>query len=493
MLRSIVACLLTLFASPLPAQEAPPPPREFRAVWVATVANIDWPSRPGLPVERQKAEAVAILDQAKTMNLNAVILQVRPATDALYASELEPWSYYLTGEQGRAPEPAYDPLTFWVEEAHRRGLQLHAWFNPFRARQKGAPETLAPNHVSKSHPDWIKSYGGMLWMDPGVPEARRHTLDVILDVVRRYDVDGIHFDDYFYPYPVADPDHKGQQLDFPDDPAWQAYRKSGGELERADWRRENINALVQELYESIKAEKPHVQFGISPFGLPGPGRPAGIVGFNQYDQLYADAEKWLREGWCDYFTPQLYWNIASKGQPFEPLLRFWVGENARGRHIWPGTSVSRVGSEGYPPEEFSNQVKVVRQTEGADGIVLFSDRPLMANKEGIATHLSQTVFREPALVSPSPWLDHEAPGRPRIEQAIGSGRGHQIEVFPGSGEPPFLWAVRRKAEGGWTFDVFPATKETLVLAIEGETVVWAVDRLGNASEPATVGRGADRP
>ena len=232
--------LLAFMASPLEAAHAvkpdltavpPKPMREFRGVWVATVANMDWPSKPGLSTDEQQREMIAILDRARELKFNAIILQVRTSCDAFYPSELEPWSEYLTGQQGKAPEPFYDPLKMWIEQAHARGLELHAWFNPFRARHPAAT-TNAANHISKTHPEWVKQYGKYQWLDPGEPATREHTLRVIRDVVAKYDVDGVHFDDYFYPYP-----EKGE--DFPDEASWQRYQKSGGKLSRADWRRSN--------------------------------------------------------------------------------------------------------------------------------------------------------------------------------------------------------------------------------------------------------------
>jgi uncharacterized lipoprotein YddW (UPF0748 family) len=469
------------------ADDPPSAPREFRAVWVATVANIDWPSKPGLSPEQQRQEALVILDNARDLNLNAVIFQVRTAADALYDSRLEPWSAVLTGEQGKPPEPYYDPLSFWVEEAHRRGLQLHAWFNPFRARPAGAKYELAEGHVGRSHPDWVNSYGEYLWMDPGIDAARGHTLEVVADVVRRYDVDGVHIDDYFYPYPIQ---RDGQPLEFPDDPSWTAYREGGGALDRDDWRRENISRLVRAMYETTHATKPGVLFGVSPFGIPRPGRPPGVVGFDQYASLYADTERWLRQGWCDYWTPQLYWKIEAKGQPFRPLLNHWISQNAKGRHLWPGLSSSRVGDppNGYDPEEILGQIAIIRESKGAEGIVLFSEKSLRANRRGFADRLKAGPYREPALVPPTPWLDTQAPSSPGIELVL-EDKAPKLRVSPGSGEPPFLWAVWMREGDEWTFATYPAsTAEIPVPDDEAarDVRISAVDRLGNASEAARV-------
>jgi len=399
------------------APTAPAPPslrREFRAAWVATVANIDWPSKPGLPAATQRAEALAILDRARAIGLNALILQVRPAGDAIYPSALEPWSEVLSGEQGRPPqragEPAWDPLAFWVEQAHRRGLELHAWFNPFRARHSTAKSPLALPHLGLRRPALVKRYGDQLWMDPGEPEAVAHTLAVVADVLRRYDIDGVHLDDYFYPYPLAGPG--GADLPFPDDESWAAYRQRGGSLARDDWRRANVDALVQALWRQTRAIKPCARLGISPFGIGRPDRrPPGISGFSQFDRLFADVERWLAEGWMDYLAPQLYWPIAREAQAFAPLLDYWAAQNPARRHIWPGLYTSQIALPGTPPDprpesrawparEVLDQIALTRARAG-DGLVSghihFSMNALMQDRDGIATLLQHGPYAEPAL------------------------------------------------------------------------------------------------
>lgn len=474
--------------------DPPPPPREFRAAWVATVGNIDWPSKPGLPSPVQQTEAKAILDRALALNLNAIVLQVRPAADALYDSPLEPWSAYLSGVQGKPPEPNYDPLEFWINEAHARGLQLHAWFNPYRARLPGAKHEPSNSHISKTNPEIVKAYGGYLWMDPGEPDAQDQTLKVFLDVARRYDVDGIHIDDYFYPYPVIDPADpaKKRELDFPDEPSWTRYRAGGGKLGRADWRRSNIDQLIEKTYRSLKAERKSVQFGISPFGIPRPGHPPGVKGFDQYARLYADAERWLHEGWCDYYAPQLYWKVDSPGQPFAPLLSYWIRLNAKGRHVWPGLSVSRVneGPSGYDPGEIVRQIELTRSKEdGAAGNILFSMKPLLNNPRGLVDRLQDGPYQAPALVPRSPWLDNTPPKPPHLH-ARAERTAVALTLNAGSGEPAFLWAVHARRGSTWTFSVHPAATESLRLKHDGAASVSAVsvravDRLGQASKPVT--------
>lgn len=440
----------------------PPAPREFRAAWIASVANIDWPSKPGLPVAQQKDEIVRIADRAQKMGLNALIVQVRPAADALYASSLEPWSEYLTGTQGLAPDPYYDPLAMWIDEAHRRGLELHAWFNPYRAKHPTSKSPAYATHVSVASPQVVKAYGEYLWMDPGEPEAVRRTLDVIADVVRRYDVDGIHIDDYFYPYPEKSP--AGDELPFPDDPAWQRFVQSGGALARDDWRRANVNALVERMHASVHREKPWVKFGVSPFGLGRPDRrPPGIVGFSQYDKLYADVELWLARGWMDYLVPQLYWAIDSPGQPFAPLLDYWTGINPAKRHVWPGYFTSRIDAteKSWTAEEIANQVALTRARR-VDGHVHFSMAALMENRRGIADRLAQS-YATPALVPATPWLDNNPPLPPDLRARVAPGDPGTILLqnaspAPGRTRTLAIWARYGSA---WRFRTFPAAASDL--------------------------------
>ncbi|MDE3058211.1 MAG: family 10 glycosylhydrolase, partial [Bacteroidota bacterium] len=271
--------------------EGSPPKREFRGVWIATVANIDWPLHKGEPPAVQQRELISILDNLKSSGINAVIFQVRPECDALYRSSIEPWSYWLTGEQGKPPEPVWDPLHFAIEQAHKRGMELHAWFNPYRAVRLASGKgsyPLAPNHVAVRHPDWILTFGALKLLNPGLPAVRTYVTNVILDVVRRYDVDGIHFDDYFYPYsPITNED----SLTF--------LRYSRGFTNLADWRRDNVNLLIKMIHDSISVIKPWVKFGISPFGIwrnKIADGGAGTNGFEAYDKLYCDALEWLRAG-----------------------------------------------------------------------------------------------------------------------------------------------------------------------------------------------------
>lgn len=408
---------------------APPIPREFRAAWVATVANIDWPSKKGLTAAEQQKEMVAILNRAASLNLNALILQVRPCADAIYASTIEPWSEFLTGTQGKAPEPHYDPLALWIEEAHKRGIALHAWFNPYRARHTMSASPNARNHVANTMPEAVKSYGGFLWMDPADERASRQTLEVIMDVVKRYDIDGVHIDDYFYPYPVRAPGAGADapEIEFPDGPTWQAYQRAGGTLARADWRRSKVNDLVEAIHTHIKRVKPWVSFGVSPFGVGRPDRrPPGIAGFSQFDKLYADVEHWLASGWMDYLAPQLYWPIEQKAQAYGVLLDYWLQQNVAGRHVWPGIYTSRIDAteKSWQPEEIVNQIALTRQraspglpqSDRVQGHIHFSIVALTQNRRRISDRLAP-VYAHPAATPVMPWVGGAAPPAPTVDVA----------------------------------------------------------------------------
>jgi uncharacterized protein YbbC (DUF1343 family)/uncharacterized lipoprotein YddW (UPF0748 family) len=384
--------------------------REFRAAWVATVDNINWPSKPGLSVEEQKKEAIALLDLLYKNNFNAVVFQVRPHCDAMYRSDIEPWSYYLTGAEGKAPDPYYDPLEFWIKEAHARGIELHAWLNPYRAHHPAGGE-ITDISIVKKRPDLVLKLGveGYWWMDPAKQGTQDHSFSVVMDLVKRYDLDGIHFDDYFYPYP----DYNNFK-DFPDDESWQAYQKKGGKLSRGDYRREAVNTFIQRVYKGIKAEKPWVKFGLSPFGVWRPFNPPAIGGsFDQHNTLYADAKKWLNEGWIDYYSPQLYWPINQMPQSFPVLLEWWKTQNLKGRHLWPGISIG--GQQGdKASDEAINEIMIARGIlPQSPGVIHWSIGPLM-NSPNLTKAIYTGPYKREALVPSSPWLDKKAPLPPDV-------------------------------------------------------------------------------
>jgi uncharacterized lipoprotein YddW (UPF0748 family) len=353
----------------------------------------------------------------------------------------------------------------------------------------------------------VKTYGKFLWMDPAEESASKQTLDVVLDVVKRYDIDGVHIDDYFYPYPIEAPGVAGEaaaldgaaakaELDFPDQPAWQRYLQSGGKLDRASWRRQNVNQLIESLYTGIHREKNWVLFGISPFGLPKPDRrPAGITGFSQYDKLYADAELWLESGWLDYFSPQLYWSIAQTTQSYPVLLDYWIGQNRKGRHIWPGLYTSRIGAaaKGFSPEEIVAQIGATHARPGASGHVHFSMAALMQNRKGITDQLKTAHYAGQALVPATPWLASGAPGAPTVSAKREAG-AVQLKLAPGKANTQYaIWTRYGNGSGTqWRFAVAPASdaqwsvQDDPALGAASAVFVNAVDRLGNESAPVQV-------
>jgi uncharacterized lipoprotein YddW (UPF0748 family) len=460
--------------------------REFRAAWIATVDNIDWPSKPGLSSYEQKAEAIELLDFLKKNQFNAVILQVRPQADALYNSEIEPWSYFLTGEQGTPPEPYYDPLSFWIEEAHKRGLELHAWLNPYRAHHlKG--NTISPKSVVKKNPDAVyKLQSGYWWMDPSLKKTQDLTSSVVMDIVKRYDVDGIHFDDYFYPYP----DYNGGK-DFPDLKSWNNYVKNGGTLSKGDWRRNAVNTLIERLYTEIKAEKKYVKFGLSPFGIYRPGIPSTVKGFDQYDKLYADAKLWLNKGWIDYMAPQLYWPINKDGQRFPDLLTWWQSENTLQRHMWPGINVVNKAPTIETNQEVLNEILLTRVLiPNSVGTVHWNLSSLTKNPT-LAKELFDGPYKKQALVPASPWLGSFKPAVPEVSMNKNSSL-ISIE-WKTNDKNVFKWILYYQYTDKWEYKIFShdETKFELIqkaFDISGKEnnlkkiIVTSIDRLGNESQ-----------
>ena len=486
---ALAGCILSAGAAvryaPGGASTPPVIEREFRGAWVATVNNIDWPSKPGLSVAVQKAELIALLDCAARLRLNAVVFQVRPACDAFYSSAQEPWSEYLTGWMGQAPGPIYDPLEFAVGEAHRRSLELHAWFNPYRARHSTQLSSASRNHISYQHPDWVRTYGKQLWLDPGLRAVQDYALRVVLDVARRYDVDGVHIDDYFYPYEEKLAD--GRLLDFPDEPSWRAYVRGGGRLERGDWRRQNVDTFVSRLYFEVKALKPWVKVGISPFGIWRPGYPAQVRGLDAYSSLYADSRKWLLNGWVDYFAPQLYWNIESREQSYPVLLRWWAEQDVKGRHLWPGISTTRIGA-GKTSTEIVNEIRLTRQCPPAGGNLHWSIKALAGNRGGIADALATSLYAQPALIPASPWLDRQVPGTPAFSASIASLDKLRLSWKITGKNPVWLWVLQRKHGATWSTLILPGNRTSLDCAgaLPTSVALTAVGRCGNASPPAVL-------
>lgn len=402
------------------------PMREFRGVWIATVTNIDWPSSQGLSPEMQKKEIDALLDSYKALGMNAIILQIRPSSDAFYPSSYDPWSKYLSGVQGEAPNPFYDPLDYYIEACHQRGLEFHAWFNPYRVKQNNNDE-LAEDHVFNKHPEWGWEYNNRTYMDPGIPLVRNFLTDVVMDVVERYDIDAVHFDDYFYPYPA-----KGKPL--PDSSTFQLY---GGEFhpdQIDDWRRENVTIFIRDLNLKIKKEKPWVKFGISPFGVwrnddQDPRGSATSAGITNYDDLYADVLLWINEGWVDYVVPQLYWHRGHPAVDFDILANWWA-ENSSGRDVYVGHGLYRLNDVNSRkawknPQEIPNQIRGTRQLAQINGSVWYSSQHFSKPLLGLKDSLVHDLYQHPALIPTMPWIDSIPPlsvTNLRVERVKGKGK-----------------------------------------------------------------------
>ena len=465
---------------PSKENELPKVEREFRAVWIATVDNIDFPTRKELSPDQQKQELLAVLDLAQSLRLNAIIFQVRPMADSVYKPGLEPWSEFLTGQMGRTQD--FDPLEFLIAEAHKRGVLVHAWFNPYRAFHPAA-KTISNDHISRLHPEWVKRYGRFIWLDPTDPAARKWSLDVIADVVRRYDIDAVHFDDYFYPY--KEKDSSGKDIDFPDDQNWRLYQAGGGNLSHDEWRRENVNEFVESVGREIRKIKPEIVYGISPFGIWQPDPSKDISGFNSYEQLYADSRKWLQDGTVDYLAPQLYWETARKGQSFPVLLDWWRSQNTKGRFVWPGIAAYRIGSTPtFTAGEVGDQIETARKHSETDGIIFFSEKSLRNDLGGIQKKLREGVFSRAALIPQFSWIKAPEILAPKVTVTRDARyvRARWTERGP---RKAFWFVVYAKDKDGWSYSILPASETSIALSADRmieQVVVIAVDRLGNESQ-----------
>lgn len=395
--------LLVLFLAITIIGQTLPPKREYRSAWIATVTNLDWPSNPNLSIAQQKSSLISLLDLMKSMNMNIVIFQVRPECDALYKSNYEPWSYYLTGAQGLAPSQSdWDPLAFAIQEAHKRGMELHAWVNPYRAVKTKGQYPIAPSHISVTHPEWILDFPTMKILNPGLPQVREYNVKIFMDIVRRYDVDGLHMDDYFYPYP---PDQVSNTN--PDLQTFQQYNNGFTNIE--DWRRDNVNRLMRMTMDSINAVKPWVKFGLSPFGIWKNGVPPGITGMDAYSVIFADPMAWLRAGSIDYLTPQLYWKIGG-GQDYSKLMPWWADSTTKyNRHFAPG----HIFNSSYTNAELPNQVKLNRNNPKCSGSVFFRISNFVNNDKGFRDSLMNNYYKYKAFVPVMNWKDVVPPNPPQ--------------------------------------------------------------------------------
>ncbi|MBE2997568.1 family 10 glycosylhydrolase [Nocardiopsis sp. HNM0947] len=415
------------------------PKRQMRAEWIAGVENIDWPTEQGLSAEEQQAELEELYDGAVDRGLNAVVVQVRPTADAFWPSPHEPWSEWLTGEQGG--DPGYDPLEFAVEAAHERNLEFHAWYNPYRVAMHDDPSRLVEDHPARQNPEWTFSYGGQLYYDPGIPEAREFVVEAMMHSVDNYDLDGVHFDDYFYPYPVDDEE-------IPDEDTYAEHGEGFDDI--GDWRRDNVDTMVREVSEAVKASKPHVKFGISPFGIwrNSDTDPAGsdTAGMESYDEQYADSRKWVTEGWLDYINPQLYWHIGLDVADYSVLVPWWEEVAATtDTHLYIGQGAYKVGEEEGPwtddPRELSEHLHLNQDHPGVHGDVYFSATSLRTNAQEAFEIVQEEHYAHPALVPVDPDLGGEAPPEPTVTGSEPVGDGLELSVAPAEGSDPAYYAV----------------------------------------------------
>ncbi len=382
--------------------------RELRAVWIATVTNIDWPSKKGLTVSQQKEEYIKLLNDVQDMGMNAVVVQIKPTADAFYPSSYGPWSEYLTGIQGK--DPGYDPLCFLLDETHRRKLEFHAWFNPYRITMNHTDvNRLSADHPARKHPEWVVAYGSQLYYNPGIPEAQTFIVKGIEEVVKNYDIDAVHMDDYFYPYKIA-----GKE--FPDQDTYEKYGKDRF-ANIDDWRRDNVNQLVKQINAAIKKEKPCVKFGISPFGVwrnkaDDPTGSNTTAGMTNYDDLYADTREWIKQGYLDYIAPQIYWSIGFAPASYDILVDWWKHETeGRPIHLYIGQAAYKINQNADPawsdPEEYPRQIALNRSSD-IPGSIHFSLKDLNRNPLGIKDRLINDLYHHPALIPEMPWLASSA-------------------------------------------------------------------------------------
>jgi uncharacterized lipoprotein YddW (UPF0748 family) len=450
----------------------------MRGLWIATVANIDWPTSTSLSAAQQRAELTDLLDKAAAAGFNTIIFHVRPAADAVYPSQYEPWAAMLTGVQGT--DPGYDPLAFAVAEAHARGLELHAWINPFRAGNSKDTLKLASTHLFNTRRDLVRVYGSQIWLDPGEPAIHDHVMRVVSDIASRYDIDGVHADDYFYPY--QENDAAGKLIDFPDSAS---YARSGSALARADWRRNNVDRFIERMYKEVHVLKPSLKVGLSPFGIWRPGNPAGVNGLDAYATIYADSRKWLQQGWVDYLAPQLYWSIAAPAQSYPALLDWWFAQNPMGRHVWPGLAAYRVSdgtSSAFSTSEIPSQVTMTRQRPSGTGHILYNTNSTLKKGGGAVAASLSSLYASRALVPASPWLDGSAPPTPTV-----SLNSRTVTMTPAAGDSPRWWVVRSRANGSvWTTRVVFGSARTVTLDVVSDRVLLnSVDQAGNVSAVAS--------
>jgi len=458
---SFLLFLLLTIAAFLNAQPTP----EFRGVWIATVSNIDWPQSRTNDPEKQKADFIRLADLHQRNGMNVLVVQIRPAADAFYPSSLEPWSEFLTGKQGEAPNPYYDPLQFMLEETHKRGMEFHAWLNPYRAVFNVNGSSIAPDHVTRKHPEWFLTYGDKKYFDPGNKQAQAFVTEVVRDIVKRYPVDAIHMDDYFYPYRIP-----GKE--FPDEAS---YQRTGSSLSKDDWRRSNCDSIIVAIHRVIRAERPECRFGISPFSVwrnksQHPDGSDSKAGVTNYDDLYADILLWLKKGWIDYVTPQLYLEIGHDKIAYEKLLDWW-SRHSYGKHVYIGHGIYRAGENNSlkwkNPNELPNQIKLLRETPNVQGSVYFSSKSFEKNYNGWNDSLRNNYYKQPALVPATPWLSKGKPITPQATVTSNERQQVTIDIVHDAKKNRYVkWHVIYKQSGA-----DPEKKIAAILPIQ-KTLQW---------------------
>ena len=481
-MKKLLLFVLTLFLFNHSFAQTNLPKREFRGAWLSTVRNIDWPRNPNDPTDKKIEDLIKIIDYLKSANINAVIMQIRPASDAMYESTIEPWSYWLTGQQGKAPSPFFDPLEMAIEESHKRGMELHAWINPYRVRNASYNLALDETNVARRHPDWVLNINGDEILDPGLPQVREYIVSVIRDIITRYDVDAIHFDDYFYL----------EGITTEDDQTFADYPR--GFTDKGDWRRDNVTELLRMIYAEIQATAPNVKFGQSPAGIWKNGVPPGTYGRDNYSVIYCDAVTWLDEQVIDYLAPQLYWEFGG-GQDYGKLAPWWA-EQRNGRHIYPGLAYYRVGQTTFDKTQIGRMVRFNRANDGIQGEIYFTSHNFDDNLGGITDTLTNDLYRYPALLPIMDWKDTTPPDAPtnlRFDRVTGTGTTALTWDIPQS-EPIKFYVVYRSTNPAFSgsdigdpANIFRITSNNFVQidaafpSDKGYYLVTALDRNNNES------------
>lgn len=497
----LLSCFLLFFSIGNAQEKIKNPKNEFRAVWVATVANIDWPKSGSDDIEKQKSDFIEILDTYKKLNYNAVIVQIRSVGDAFYPTKLAPWSRYLTGKEGKAPNSNFDPLEWMIAETHARGFEFHAWLNPYRATMDLKTETLSATHDFYKHPEWMIKYGGKYYYNPALPEVQTLLVTVVNEVVRNYDIDAIHFDDYFYPYKIT-----GEVFN---DKA--SFKKYGGGLNLEDFRRSNVNNLVKTVAFSIKNIKPWVQFGISPFGVwrnksVDPKGSDTESGQTNYDDLYADPLAWMENSWIDYLVPQLYWSLDHPKASYSKLLKWW-SENSKNTAIYIGNGTYKVYADSDKkwnnPNEIPNQINITRTYKNVDGNAFFSAKSFINKNRDVAQLLIDNQYKYPALPNVVPNSKKKVMDIPMVNNIFYDTTKSSFTIkYPLNSKVRYIMVYRAKKSN--TLDInnpsqiiekinFPEKSESILVNLvcknsdENNTcAVTFVDFYGNESEATTV-------